>query len=1180
MRATAVCLLLCFTLPARGQPPRFEVLPIAPGTRPGADVARPLFEDRTTERITVAEKMTYGVAVGDVDGDGDLDIFHANFGIARNFEPHKNELWLNRFIPDGLATFERATLPATPPAASRKAAIDDLDGDGDLDIVVANTTIDVRGEGENQLLINFGEAKYKDLSSLLPASARGGLTCAVDLVDVDGDGDLDIFFGNYGPRFLGEANRLIRNDGNRRFTDVSHRLPDERSATVDAAFGDLDGDGDLDMVTAEMGSEEPDRVYLNDGTGRFTVGAALPIPNAASHSVRLARFNRDAHLDLLVGNLDGADRLLFGDGGGRFTVAPAGTLPSTTGPTTAHALADVNGDGVVDLVWVAKGKGFADRLLMGSGGPLRDASADGPRLVTDLVGFGPQPQPHQVMAYRRFTDDMPEQAYTHEAVFADLNQDGHPDAVTAVGQTDLGETSRVFMNLRADDGTWHWFRHAKDNLRGVTSRSVVYYGQSVADLDGDGDDDAVAVGRGTRILINDDGFLEDVVRRGLRARQTHVLRHDPNDTRPWVGPPDIIGEAARLGDIDGDGDADLVEVSWSPDETTYVDRIHLNVGGGVFRRAEDERLPRPGHAHNADNLLLFDADGDGDLDMLICNKYLDLTPQTRNDPRAVRNRLLLNDGGGFFEEATANLPAGSAADGTYAAAASDLDGDGDLDLVYANGLDEVRLPPPPHFRNMRERVLINQGGGQGGTEGVFRTLPGAFPLSVPDDNSEDLALADFDGDGDVDCAIANKSEGALPRIYFNRGDGRFEARANALPDVGTGWRHIEIEAGDLDLDGDADLVFFNQQGAQSSTYRPSRRLLYLRNDGTGRFTEWVHADHEPESYAGDGELIDVDGDGDLDIYVGAWDYKVSRILLNTTRGGFRKPRLEAIATPIVNRETPLRIRLRGRFLQPDVKVRLKRKRLFHNDPIIPGPVNWVSESEVWIGLPDGLEPGPWEVWLYNPDGKLTERLKLRVRRLARADVTLEPSVLGPGEKRWVTVTGSGFAAGTEAAFSGSGVDVIEWKRRDADHLELWVHVDPLATFGHRHLILTASGRPSTLLDALEIRGTRVSSITTVTGGRLRRGERAKITVRGRHLDAGIRVETTVPDGKLNVEAVRYVSPELLEIHADAAVDALPGSYDLILTRPDGNVAERGDAIEITSAPPRPEDLPADGPGLN
>src|SRR5690606_11548508 len=112
------------------------------------------------------------------------------------------------------------------------------------------------------------------------------------LGDVDGDGDLDLVVGNVGDVYSGTPSRLYTNDGNGAFTDVSaSRMPAGNHYTSDLALGDLDGDRDLDLV---LGNSDQCLLYRNDGTGTYTDATAMSMP-AGSYGTR----------SLALGDVDG-----------------------------------------------------------------------------------------------------------------------------------------------------------------------------------------------------------------------------------------------------------------------------------------------------------------------------------------------------------------------------------------------------------------------------------------------------------------------------------------------------------------------------------------------------------------------------------------------------------------------------------------------------------------------------------------------------------------------------------------------------------------------------------------------------------------------------------------------------------------------------------------------------------
>jgi hypothetical protein len=169
----------------------------------------------------------------------------------------------------------------------------DLDGDGDLDAFVANGSFN--DDQANEVWLNDGAGIFSSPYSGL----GGGRSTALDLGDVDGDGDLDAFITNR----EGQANEVWLNDGRGLFGDSDQRLGEGDS--WDVRLGDLDGDGDLDawVANANLYGEEggANRIWLNDGAGAFTP-TDQRLGSSVSLGVNLGDLDGDGDLDAFVGN--------------------------------------------------------------------------------------------------------------------------------------------------------------------------------------------------------------------------------------------------------------------------------------------------------------------------------------------------------------------------------------------------------------------------------------------------------------------------------------------------------------------------------------------------------------------------------------------------------------------------------------------------------------------------------------------------------------------------------------------------------------------------------------------------------------------------------------------------------------------------------------------------------------
>ncbi|NIM14600.1 MAG: hypothetical protein GTO45_21505 [Candidatus Aminicenantes bacterium] len=275
------------------------------------------------------------VALGDLDGDGDLDAFVANV----YYEP--NKVWLN----DGKGTFIDSGQNLEPNSRSYGVALGDLDGDGDLDAFVANH------DQHNKVWLNNGNGIFTNSGQNL------GKSCSseVALADLDGDGDLDAFVANG----FNQPNKVWLNNGNGIFTDSGQNLGNLRSTFV--ALGDLDGDGDLDAFVTNH--SQPDKVWLNNGNGIFT-DSGQNLGNSISFGVALGDIDSYGDLDAFIAILSDFDKVFWNDGNGIFTDSSQnlGILTLTEG--IAHG--DLDSDGDLD-VFVSTVNQQANRVWLNDG---------------------------------------------------------------------------------------------------------------------------------------------------------------------------------------------------------------------------------------------------------------------------------------------------------------------------------------------------------------------------------------------------------------------------------------------------------------------------------------------------------------------------------------------------------------------------------------------------------------------------------------------------------------------------------------------------------------------------------------------------------------------------------------------------------------------------------------------
>jgi len=269
---------------------------------------------------------------GDADGDGDLDLI-----LAMEFNP--NILLFN----DGFGHFSYANkhLPKDI-HDSEEVEFADFDGDGDLDLIFVS-----EDDKTNEFYVNQGKGNYVDASDRIPVK---GTSNAHAVLDLDNDGDLDILIANYG------SNRVLINDSFANFSDQTNKywINDNNAQTQDLELLDVDGDGDLDVISANEGQNE---LFLNNKGKLQLAKDNLPLIKDETREIKSADIDNDGDLDLLVANVKfvsrsskNQDYLLLNDGHGIFTIAPDGHLPLSRRDHFTIQFVDLDGDKDIDIL--------------------------------------------------------------------------------------------------------------------------------------------------------------------------------------------------------------------------------------------------------------------------------------------------------------------------------------------------------------------------------------------------------------------------------------------------------------------------------------------------------------------------------------------------------------------------------------------------------------------------------------------------------------------------------------------------------------------------------------------------------------------------------------------------------------------------------------------------------------
>jgi enediyne biosynthesis protein E4 len=269
-------------------------------------------------------------------------------------------------------------------------ALGDVDGDGLCDIYFCGL------DNHNVLYHNLGNWRFEDVTDQAGVACSGQNSTGAALVDVNGDGYLDLLVNG-----VGAGTRLFINDGKGHFTESKNSGLRGKSGATTLALADIDGDGDLDLYVANYRAEtvrstgymilqaggqkmirpedrehlelaadghvlelgEPDVLYLNDGHGHFTASSWTDGRFRDEHGRGLQRAPLDWGLSVVFRDLNGdgfpdlyvcddfqtEDRMWLNDGHGNFHAAPGVTLRHTPSFSMCVDVADINRDGAVDL---------------------------------------------------------------------------------------------------------------------------------------------------------------------------------------------------------------------------------------------------------------------------------------------------------------------------------------------------------------------------------------------------------------------------------------------------------------------------------------------------------------------------------------------------------------------------------------------------------------------------------------------------------------------------------------------------------------------------------------------------------------------------------------------------------------------------------------------------------------
>jgi FG-GAP-like repeat len=683
--------------------------------------------------ISATATNAYAVALADLDRDGDLDVLSASEGAGGRVAWHENlgGSWAQHTIAAGSSLCARA---------------DDLDGDGDLDVVAT-------AGGETRIAWYENAAGNGSTWVARTVGTVAGGARSVHAADVDGDGDRDVLAASQGDDRVAWFENTAGNG-----TAWTVRTIATATAGADpfSVFsGDVDGDGDTDVLSASIGSDVVAWHENTTGAGTAWTTRTITTLAAGAASVHAADLDRDGDLDVLSASLADNTVAWYENTTGAGTAWTRHTISLTAAGALSVIAADVDADGDQDAVAVALFGGSVawyentagDGSLWTTRPVATNASSPFEAAVGDVDGDGDLDLVAAVYGTGSITwyrDEALHQTACFAPSFfvgalvsprlpsiADLDGDGDMDVVSA----------------SVNGGTVAWFEQLTGP--GWSPHPFVTLSQPMAvhaaDIDADGDADVLVTSFDSARV----GFYENTAGDGsafsLRTIDTTLFG----------------AKAVVSADVDGDGDADVVVGSVGQPNVAWFENLAGDGSAWTMRTVSTA-------AEGSDFVAVVDVDRDGDADVVTASY---------NDDTVAWHENTAGDGSAWTRR---TIAVGPSSDG---AAVGDVDGDGDADVLAS--------------AHLTGRIVWSENQGAS-------AWPEHLIAAGPTNSAASLAAADLDRDGDVDALAARTSfpTGRLAFFENRTGDGvTWTENTIAQPGPTNG-----VVAADLDGDGDVDAL--------------------------------------------------------------------------------------------------------------------------------------------------------------------------------------------------------------------------------------------------------------------------------------------------------------------------------------------------------------------------------------
>ncbi len=922
-------------------------LTIRPGGRTGFQLLAP---DRTgvlfTNQLAMDRYLTNqiylngaGVALGDVDEDGLCDIYLCGIDNANGLFRNLGELRFEEITAEAGVACEGL--------GASGAAFADLDGDGHLDLLVNSV-----GQGTH-IFANDGKGHFSWITRALPLNpARAGMTLA--LGDIDGDGDLDLYIANYRTETLRDHPQT-RLQGNRIDGKLVVQFVDGRSATDPDLVGRFtlseDGriqeNGEVDLLLRNQGNFQFTTIPFTQGGFLDEDGRPLKEPPYDwGLSVMFRDLNGDGAPDLYVANdFESPDRVWINQGEGRFRAIARLALRHTSLFSMGVDVGDLNRDGFDDI--------FVSDMMMQEHASRQLRIGDIQPVFLDIGAIDDRPQySGNTLSLNRGDGTYAEigwfarsqaSGWTWCPVLIDVDLDGYEDIIFPTGHerdmmnvdvTDRAEVLkmqqrlskmeqlRLRMMFNRFDTPNVAFRNRGDltfeevsQAWGFTAHEVSQ-GIALGDLDNDGDLD---------VVVNNLNSLVGIYENTTAAPRVAVrLRGKPGNTR---------GIGARIALFDGAVPRQSQEIIAGGRYLSSDEAMRVFAAGGLTNRMRLEVTWRSGLRSTIEGVRanqLYEVDettaqtAKPESEPAVHPVFVEVKTLVHSHTETffedysiqplVPNRLSqLGPGVAWYDvndDGWDDLIIGSGRGGHLALFHNDQNGG--FKPATGPSLDRPVTRDQTAVLALRGMIIAGSANYEDGlTNGGYlrvydlaRNIAGDSVLG-PTSSAGPMALADTDGDGDLDLFIGGR---VVAGHYPEPADSILLRNENGRLVVVRKMAKLGLVAGavfsDIDLDGDPDLILACDWG-------PIR--VFSNRDGA--FTE-ITADLGLADLKGWWTGVatgDFDNDGRPDLVVGNWGLNSA---FKATRGNPRKMYLgdidgdglidliETIYDPILKKEVP------------------------------------------------------------------------------------------------------------------------------------------------------------------------------------------------------------------------------------------------------------------------------------